>query len=88
MTPERTHWLDQPRSARVLWRVFVVVLAMTLCAEWLVPLHPTFAVEHVFGFSAIFGFSACAAMILVAKALGWLIKRQETYYAEKDAIDE
>ena len=46
-------------------------------------LHPHFAIESVFGFNAWFGFLACAAMIVVAKALALLLKRPDTYYDER-----
>jgi len=39
-----------------------------------------FAVERIFGGYAIYGFAACAALILGAKALGLLLKRRDTYY--------
>ena len=84
----RPHWLDQPKNVKALCRGFLVVLALTLFAEFLVPLHPAFPIESLFGFSAAFGFIACALMIVGAKLLGFLIKRPDSYYTEKDDVDE
>ena len=84
----KTHWLDQPSNVKTLWRGFLVVLALTLLAEFLVPLHPAFPIESLFGFSAAFGFIACALMIVGAKVLGFLIKRPDSYYTKKDDVDE
>jgi hypothetical protein len=53
-------------------------------AELVVHLHPYFEVESVFGFHAWFGFMACAAMIVVAKALALVLKRPDTYYGKRD----
>jgi hypothetical protein len=78
------HWLDQPRNVKRLWRGSLVVLALTVLAEAVVQLHPHFEIESVFGFSAWFGFGACAAMIVVAKALALLLKRPDTYYGKRD----
>ena len=83
-TPESSHWLDEPRNVKRLWRGFLVVLALTVLAELLVHLHPQFEIESVFGFSAWFGFMACAAMIVVAKALALVLKRPDTYYGKRD----
>lgn len=83
-TPEPKHWLDEPRNVKRLWRGFLVVLALTVLAELLVHLHPQFEIESVFGFSAWFGFMACAAMIVVAKALALVLKRPDTYYGKRD----
>jgi hypothetical protein len=82
------HWLDEPRNVRLLWRLFLAVLALTVLVELLVDLHPHFAVEGLFGFHAWFGLLACAAMIVVAKALGVLLKRPDSYYNGELPRDE
>lgn len=79
---QEPHWLDDPRNVKRLWRGFLVVLALTVAAEWLIHLHPHFGVDSLFGFNAGFGFIACAAMIVVAKALALLLKRPDSYYDE------
>jgi hypothetical protein len=83
----KRHWLDEPRNVRLLWRLFIVVLALTVGAELLINLHPHFAIEGVFGFNAWYGLSACAAMIGGAKALGVVLKRPDDYY-DADLRDE
>ena len=83
-TSKASHWLDEPRNVKRLWRGFLVVLALTVLAELLVHLHPQFELESVFGFSAWFGFFACAAMIVVAKVLALALKRPDTYYGKRD----
>ena len=82
------HWLDDPRHVKLLWRLFLVVLAVVVLVEPFVRLHPHFAIERVFGFHAWFGLLACAAMILVAKVLGMLLKRPDTYCEEGAGDDE
>lgn len=83
----RSHWLDDPAHVKLLWRAFLVVLALTVLAEVVVQLHPHFEVESLFGFNAWFGFGACAAMIVVAKALALVLKRPDTYYQRQDEGD-
>lgn len=78
------HWLDEPRNVRLLWRGFLAVLALTVLAELAATLHPHFGVDGLFGFHAIYGFLACLAMIVVAKALGALLKRRDDYYEARD----
>ena len=78
------HWLDDPAHVKLLWRGFLVVLALTVVAELFVHLHPHFEIESVFGFSAWFGFGACAAMIAVALGLALVLKRPDTYYGRHD----
>jgi hypothetical protein len=86
-TPNPPHWLDDPRHVKLLWRGFLVALALLVLAELVLHLHPQFAIESVFGFAAWFGFAACAAMIVVAKGLALWLKRPDTYYGEDDTDD-
>ena len=74
------HWLVRPGTIRRLWQILIAVLAATVLAQLAVEAHPHFAVEAWFGFNALYGFLACAALILVAKGLGVFIKRRDSYY--------
>jgi hypothetical protein len=67
---------------RRLWQVFAAVLAVTVAAGLLVEPHGHFAIERLFAFNALYGFLACAALILIAKALGLLLKRRDDYYRD------
>jgi hypothetical protein len=79
---EKTHWLDQPRHIKLLWRGFLLVLVLTVLAEFMVPMHPHFAIESIFGFNAWYGFLVCALMIVLAKGLALVLKRPDTYYGK------
>ncbi len=74
------HRLTRPETIGKLWKVFIAVLASVLFAELLVEHEARFDVERLFGFYALFGFAACAALIIVAKAVGVLLKRPDAYY--------
>ena len=67
---------------RRLWAGFIAVLALTLAAEPFVAHEAAFAVEHIPGWNALFGFLACAALVLVAKAIGLVLKRRDDYYRD------
>ena len=83
MSP-RNHWLDEPRNVKRLWRGFIALPAAMVIAEFFISLHPHFDVESLPAFYAAYGFLACAAMIVLAKALGVLLKRPDTYYSADD----
>ncbi|MBK9114168.1 MAG: hypothetical protein IPM22_00645 [Betaproteobacteria bacterium] len=76
------HWLVRPRTIRLLWAAFAAVLAATVAAEFFVPMPAHEGLAGTFAFGAWFGFAACAALILVAKALGVFLKRPDDYYDE------
>jgi hypothetical protein len=67
-------------TLRRLWQLFIAVLALTLLAELLVEREPHFAVERLFGSYAVYGFFACAALILIARGMGRFLKRPDAYY--------
>jgi hypothetical protein len=77
-------WLARPSSIRLLWRAFWVVLALTVAAQLLIKVKGYFGVDGWLGFGAIYGFASCVAMVLVAKALGFFLKRDENYYRERE----
>ena len=78
------HWLLRPGNIRLLWRVFIAILALTVAAEFFVAHEAYFGVDGYFAFNAWFGFLACAALILFAKGLGAFLKRPDDYYDERD----
>lgn len=78
------HWLTRPRSIRILWRVFIAILAATVVAELFVKHESYFGIDGYFAFNAWFGFLACAVLIVFAKGLGALLKRPDDYYDERD----
>jgi hypothetical protein len=81
------HWLTRPSTIKLLWIVFVVVLALTVIAGVWLTEEPHFEIERLFAYNAAYGFVVCAAMILVAKVLGVLLKRRDTYYEERASDD-
>lgn len=79
-------WLARPESIRLLWKLFAVVLALTVVAQFFIKVKGYFGVDGWLGFAAIFGFVACLLMVLVAKALGLVLKRDQDYYKEESDV--
>jgi sterol desaturase/sphingolipid hydroxylase (fatty acid hydroxylase superfamily) len=77
---QQDHWLARPTTIKLLWKVFIVVLAMLVLAQAFIYVKGYFRVDGWFGFGAVFGFLSCLAMVLFAKALGYVLKRPEDYY--------
>ncbi len=74
------HWLVRRRTIRGLWIGSNVVLTITVLLNLVVPQAEVFGIEGVFGFAAWYGLLTCIVMILVAKGLGFILKRPDTYY--------
>ena len=80
MIGAKDSWLDRPENVKRLWRGFIAALVALLVAEFGFTMHPHFAIDALYGFYAWYGFLACAVLIGVAKALGYVLKRSDTYY--------
>ncbi len=78
------HWLVRRATIRLLWAIFLAILAITVLAQLVVPLHGHFGIDDSLGFNAWYGFGTCALMIVGAKALGLVLKRPDTYYAAEE----
>lgn len=85
---EREHWLVRPRTIRGLWWAFGVILLLTVVGQLAIPVKGHFAVDGWLGFGAGYGFASCLIMVLVAKVLGWLLKRPDDYYDEHQSAVE
>ncbi len=77
---QNDHWLARPSTIRLLWWAFAGVLALTVLAQILISVKGYFGVDGWFGFGAAYGFLSCLAMVLVAKGLGYVLKRRDDYY--------
>jgi hypothetical protein len=78
--PDSDHWLVRPATIRRLWIVFILVLVALVALDLVIAHHPHFGIDGTFGFGAWFGFLSCVALIVLAKALGAILKRPDTYY--------
>ena len=64
-------------------RLFYLVLALTVLADFLVPReHAEYFWERLPGWAALYGLGSCVALILVSKFLGHQggLMRDEDYY--------
>ena len=82
--PQNDSWLVRPSSIKLMWIGFIVVLALTVLAQFVIKVKGYFGVDDWFGFGAVFGFAACFLMVVFAKLLGFVLKRDEAYYQEEE----
>lgn len=73
-------WLDSRRNVDLIVYALYALSVVLFAADFFVHKHAPFAIEHVFGFYAIYGFVGCVALVLIAKALRVLLMRPEDYY--------
>ncbi|MGH7909789.1 MAG: hypothetical protein ACRENW_08080 [Thermodesulfobacteriota bacterium] len=80
MPEQKRYWLDRPENVTKLYRAVWAIGVMLALAELFVHRHEVLAFAGWFAFYALFGFVACVALVLTAKALRRVLKRPEDYY--------
>ena len=76
----KQHWLVRPGTIRLLRIIYLFILALTVFASLFMDVHAVFRVAGSFAFNAWYGFLTCIGMVLVAKLLGRLLYRKDSYY--------
>ena len=74
------YWLVRPRTIRMLWIAFIVILAATVLADLFIDHHAEFGIAGTLGFYAWYGFLSCVVLIFVSRAFGFFLKRPDDYY--------
>lgn len=83
-TAEKRYWLDDMRNVDRLVYGLYVLCGLLVVIDIFVPKHGPFAIEHIFGFYAWYGFISCVALVLVAKQLRRFVMRPEDYYEDRN----
>jgi hypothetical protein len=74
------HWLETKRTVnRIFWGLVSICAGLAL-ADLVYHRHTVFAFEAVPGFYGVFGFVVCVGLVLGAKELRKILKRDEDYY--------
>jgi len=73
-------FFDKAENIRKLWICLYGVCALLALADFLLPTKGHFGFDGFWGFYSILGFVSCAALILLSKVAGFLLKVPEDYY--------
>jgi hypothetical protein len=85
--PDDDAWLVRPATIHLLWRSLWIVLALTVAAQFVIKVKGYFGIDAWYGFGAAFGFLSCVLMVVVARGLGLLLKRDQDYYTGEQDND-
>ena len=82
-------WLDKPRNVTRIVYGLAALCALALVADFFYAKHPHFDIERWPGFYAVYGFVVSVTLVLTAKQLRKLLRRDEDYYEtpERDGDD-
>ncbi len=78
-------FFDRPEVKKRLWQIMWILCGLSLLLELFVKRKSHFPpIDSIFGFYALLGFVSCTISILVAKGLGFFLKKKEDYYDHLD----
>lgn len=77
---EKTYWLDEPRNVDKIYYALLAICLALFLADAFYEKEVHFAFEGWFGFFGLYGLIACVGLVLAAKELRKLLKRDENYY--------
>lgn len=80
MDNENQGWADRPANRRLIRRVLYVACALLVAADFLVHRHISMPAERIPVFYVLYGFAALVGVVMAAKGLRLLVKRDEDYY--------
>ena len=75
-------WIEKPGMLKRMWIIFAGVLVFLVAVDFFFVTHEHahLVFETIPGFSAVYGFVACTALVLIAKILRKICKRDMDYY--------
>ena len=73
-------FLDPPENRAKIRRYFFLSLLALLIIDFLIQKHFEFPWEGAPELYAVYGFTGCVSLVLIAKLLRLLVKRDEDYY--------
>jgi len=74
------YWLERPGSVSKIIRTLALVCAALVAFDFFFEKHGHYSWESFPGFYALFGFVSCVVLVLAAKQLRRILKRDEDYY--------
>ncbi len=74
-------WLDNLKNVDRIGYALLVICAALLAVDFFYHRHTKVPVESVPGFYALYGFFMSAIMVIGARALRFVLKRPQDYYA-------
>ena len=81
MNAEKNHWLDDPDNVNKIVYALYICCALLLLPDFLPykeHLHLPF--EFWWGFHGFYGLIGCVLLVLAAKGMRVVLKREEDYY--------
>lgn len=75
-------FFDKPENIAKIIKVFYVICALLVVADFIVHRHIYHDWENIPAFYAIYGFVGCVILVLIAKAMRKILMKKEDYYDE------
>lgn len=84
-TDAEIDWIYRESTKKMLMRGLLIACGISVLLElFVLDRNGHFGFDGIFGFYAFLGFVACSAMIFLAKALGFVLKKPTDFYTGEE----
>jgi hypothetical protein len=80
MENEKKYWLDDSRNVDKVFWALCILCALLALLDFFYHRHVEFSWEAWAGFYGFYGFVACVGLVLTAKQIRKIVKREDSYY--------
>lgn len=80
MATDSKGWADRPDNRKRVRRILYVACALLVIADFVVHRHISTDIERMPVFYALYGFVALVGVVMAAKGLRRIVRRDEDYY--------
>ena len=79
---DKQYIFDKPENVKRVLKSFYIICGLLVVIDFFIHRHAGFWWENIPAFYALYGFSACVALVVLAKQVRKVVMRKEDYYDE------
>lgn len=85
---EPEDFFDKPQNVALILKVFYILCAVLVVADFIVHRHIYVSFEEIPTFYALYGFVACVVLVVIAKEMRKIFMKDENYYDKREDESE
>ena len=86
MAKNNNHFFDNPRNVQIILYVLYACCTLLFLLDFVIHRHMYHQWEGLIGFHAVYGFTGCVILVLIAKWMRTFLMRDEGYY-DREELD-
>lgn len=88
MKNDPNYFLDKPHNVKRILQGFYGICVLLFVLDLVIHRHIYHSWENLWGFYALYGFTSCVVLVLLAKGMRKILMRPENYYDSEGRDDK